>query len=41
MQVLAACLTFSTQEIKPDPADAEVIQDPQGSIEFDDVAFVL
>ena len=26
-------------EIKPDPADAEVIQNPQGSIEFDDVAF--
>ena len=26
-------------EIKPDPADAETIQDPKGSIEFDDVAF--
>ena len=26
-------------EIKPDPADAETIKDPKGSIEFDDVAF--
>ena len=26
-------------EIKPDPVDAEVIQNPQGTIEFDDVAF--
>ena len=30
---------LDAKEIKPDPADAEVIQDPQGSIEFDDVAF--
>ena len=30
---------LDAKEIKPDPADAEVIQNPQGSIEFDDVAF--
>ncbi|MBF0906818.1 MAG: ABC transporter ATP-binding protein [Atopobium sp.] len=30
---------LDAKEIKPDQADAEVIQDPQGSIEFDDVAF--
>ena len=30
---------LDAKEIKPDPSDAEVIQDPQGSIEFDDVAF--
>ena len=30
---------LNAKEIKPDPADAEVIQNPQGSIEFDDVAF--
>ena len=30
---------LDAKEIKPDPADAEVINDPQGSIEFDDVAF--
>lgn len=30
---------LDAKEIKPDPADAEVIQDPHGSIEFDDVAF--
>ena len=30
---------LDAKEIKPDPADAEVIQDPQGFIEFDDVAF--
>ena len=30
---------LDAKEIKPDPVDAEVIQNPQGSIEFDDVAF--
>mgnify|MGYP000852870736 FL=1 len=30
---------LDAKEIKPDPADAETIQDPKGSIEFDDVAF--
>ena len=30
---------LDAKEIKPDPADAEVIQNPQGFIEFDDVAF--
>ena len=30
---------LDTREISPDPADAETIQDPEGSIEFDDVAF--
>ena len=30
---------LDAKEIKPDPADAEIIQDPKGSIEFDDVAF--
>ena len=30
---------LDAKEIKPDPADAEVIQNPQGSIEFNDVAF--
>ena len=30
---------LDAKEIKPNPADAEVIQNPQGSIEFDDVAF--
>ena len=30
---------LDAKEIKPDPVDAEVIQNPQGSIEFDDVSF--
>ena len=30
---------LDAKEITPDPADAETIQNPQGSIEFDDVAF--
>ena len=30
---------LDAKEIKPDSADAETIQDPKGSIEFDDVAF--
>lgn len=30
---------LDAKEIKPDPVDAEVIQNPQGSIEFDNVAF--
>lgn len=30
---------LDAKEIKPDPVDAEVIQNPQGTIEFDDVAF--
>lgn len=30
---------LDTREISPDPADAETIQDSEGSIEFDDVAF--
>ena len=30
---------LDAKEIKPDPVDAEAIQNPQGSIEFDDVAF--
>ena len=30
---------LDAKEIKPDPIDAEIIQDPKGSIEFDDVAF--
>ena len=30
---------LDAKEIKPDPTDAETIQDPKGSIEFDDVAF--
>ena len=30
---------LDAKEIKPDPADAETIQDPKSSIEFDDVAF--
>ena len=30
---------LDAKEIKPDPVDAEVIQNPQGSIEFYDVAF--
>lgn len=30
---------LDTREITPDPADAETIQDAEGSIKFDDVAF--
>jgi len=30
---------LDAKEIKPDPVDAEAIQNPQGTIEFDDVAF--
>lgn len=30
---------LDAKEIKPDPVDAEIIQDPKGFIEFDDVAF--
>lgn len=30
---------LDAKEIKPDPVDAEVIQNPEGSIEFNDVAF--
>ena len=30
---------LDAKEIKPDPSDAEIIQNPQGSIEFDNVAF--
>ena len=30
---------LDAKEIKPDPTDAEIIQNPQGSIEFDNVAF--